>query len=306
MFTLFLLLVAVLAAEMDRPVIAWLALFAACLTRPQVLVFGLLLGVVLLVRVDWRRTLTSLSWAILITFVILLPFTLATSPSLPIDILLNNLHIQEASGNDVALTTVSQDAFSVWPLVTYLVHGASGLQRSFTPSSTPLVGSLTYQTAGQIITIIVLLSVVAFLVLRRNQVRSNGEYLPLVTFGAVAFLMFVPGLLATHFLLAMPFLLLCRRWMSNVAFFYVVATWSVTTLVPMYGDMGVLISSIDYPQLAQANNHVTRLFVYLYTSDRFITVATVANVCAMVWLAMIALRQSRGSISTAAARAAAS
>ena len=42
--------------------------------------------------------------------------------------------------------------------------------------------------------------------------------------------------------------------------------------------------------LAPERNPVTRFVVWLYASDRFITVAIVANLCAMVWLAASALR----------------
>jgi hypothetical protein len=102
--------------------------------------------------------------------------------------------------------------------------------------------------------------------------------------------MLLTGLLATHFLLALPFLLLCRRWMGGVAYFYVIAIWTITTLVPMYGDMGVVISATDYPLLASANNALTNFVVALYAWDRFITVAVVANICAVLWLAFLTVR----------------
>jgi hypothetical protein len=78
--------------------------------------------------------------------------------------------------------------------------------------------------------------------------------------------------------------------MGSTAYLYVAAIWTVTTLVPMFGDMGVVISQQDYPLLAPASNVVTRFFVYLYSWDRFITVAVVGNVCAVAWLAFLTLR----------------
>jgi hypothetical protein len=288
--SLFFVLAAVLMAEKRVPTLAWISLGLACLTRPQMLVFGVLLGIVFLRKFTWRQNLSALSWTILLIFLALSPLTLATSPSLPVDIMLNNFHVQEAGGNEVALTTVSQDAYSVWPLVTYAAHGASGLARAFTPSSATLVGSLTYQRLSQILTVAALLSVSGALVFRKRASLDSGGYLPLVALGITSFLMLLTGVVATHFLLALPFLLLCRRWMGGTAYFYVAAIWTVTTFVPMFGDMGVVISAQDYPLLAPASNFVTRFFVYLYSWDRFITVAVVANVCALVWLAFLTVR----------------
>jgi hypothetical protein len=289
-FSLFLVLLSVLLAEKRMALGAWLALTAACLTRPQMVVFGLLVGIVLLRKFSWRENLSALSWTGVLAFLALIPFTLATGPSLPADILLNNFHIQEAGGNAAALTTVSQDAYSVWPLVTYFVNGASGTARSFTPSSTMLVGTLTYQRLSQILTIAALLAVAVALLARRRAFSEPGAYLPLVALGIASFLMLLTGIVATHFLLALPFLLLCRRWMGGVAYYYVAVVWTITTFVPMYGDMGVAINSHAYPLLAPANNALTKLAVQFYSWDRFITVSIVANICVLLWLAWLIAR----------------
>ncbi len=134
---------------------------------------------------------------------------------------------------------------------------------------------------------------------RRRAAIDSGGYLPLVALGISSFLMLLTGVVATHFLLALPFLLLCRRWMGSTAYLYVAAIWTVTTLVPMFGDMGVVISQQDYPLLAPASNVVTRFFVYLYSWDRFITVAVVGNICAVVWLAFLTVRPAFHDISRA-------
>ena len=296
--SLFFVLLAVWFAERGVPVWAWMALGAACLTRPQMLAFGFLLGIVFLRKFSWRTNLFAVSWTAILTFLLLAPFTLATSPSIPVDVMVNDLRIQEAGGNDVLLTTVSQDAYSVWPLVTYVAHGTSGLERAFTPSSTPLVGPLTYQRLSQIITIAAMLLVGGVLLGRRRRRDDAGEYLPLVALGIVAFLMLATGLVATHFLLALPLLLLCRRWMGKTAYFFIVLTWTVTTFVPMFGDLGVAISRLDYPLLSPAHNPITLFFVKLYAWDRFITVGIVANICAMILLGFLALRSARAATPT--------
>jgi Gpi18-like mannosyltransferase len=291
--SLFLVLAAVLLAERHMPFWAWLALAAACLTRPQMLVFGLLLGIVFLRKFTWKENLSALSWTMVAAFLLLVPFTLATSPSLPIDIMLNNLHVQEGSGNAAALNTVSQTAYSIWPLVTYLVQGVSGSQRAFVHSSTVLVGSFSYQTVSQVLTLAAMLFVSAVLLFRRRAAIDSGGYVPLVALGIASFLMLLTGLVATHFLLALPFLVLARRYMGTVAYIYVVTIWTVTTFVPMFGGMGPLLTAQDYPVLSPAHSAVTRFFVGLYASDRFITVSVVANVCAVIWLGVLALRRTR-------------
>jgi hypothetical protein len=106
----------------------------------------------------------------------------------------------------------------------------------------------------------------------------------------MSFLMLSTGLVATHFILALPLVLLCRRWVGSMAYFYVVTVWTVTTLVPMFGDMGVALSSQPYSLLAPTTNSVTRLFVHLYSWDRFITLGVVANICAVIWLGFLSLR----------------
>lgn len=290
--SLFFVLAAIYAAESRLPFWAWLALAAACLTRPQMLVFGLLLGIVFLKKFSWQENLSAVSWTVIVTFVALTPVTLATSPSLPIDVLLHNLNVQEAGGNNPTLTTVSQGAYSIWPLITYFAHGTSGTLRAFTPSAEALVGSLTYQRAGQLLTLGGLLVVSTGLWLRKQATDTPGGYLPMVTLGIVSFLMFLTGIVSTHFLLALPLVIMCRQWMSREAYFFVVAAWSVTTLIPMFGDMGVALINHPGEFLSPVHNPVTKLVMDVYSWDRFITVGIVANICALILLASVALRRS--------------
>jgi hypothetical protein len=294
-FSLFFVLAAVLFAEKHHPFWAWLALAAACLTRPQMLVFGLLLGIVFLRKFTLRENALAVSWTVIVSFIAWLPLTLATSPSLPVDIILNNFHVQEGGGNQAVLTTVSQSAFSIWPLVTYMVQGASGVQRAFTESSTRLVGSLTYQQISQGLTLVAMLLVSAALAFRKRAAFDTGGYLPLVALGVTSFLMLLTGLVATHFLLALPFLLLCRRWMGTVAYLYVAAIWTISTLIPMLGEMAVSVPLQQYPLLAGQSSAITNFVIQMYNSDRFITTAIIANICAVIWLAYLIFRRDAPS-----------
>jgi hypothetical protein len=299
-FSLFFVLAAILLAEKRLPVWAWLALAAACLTRPQMFVFGLLLGIVLLRKFSWRENVLGLSWTVIVTFIALIPFTLATSPSLPVDITANIFHVHEGAANS-AVTTVSQDTYSVWPLIEYLVQGASGQHQAFNPANVTLVGPITYQSVSQVLTLAVMLLLAGFLFFRRRATDEPGAYIPYVAIGITAFLMLLFSVVASHFVLALPFLLLSRRWMGAVAYFYVAVIWTATTFVTMYGDMGQVIFAHDYPLLAPANNAITHFVVGLYTNDRFITVGIVANIAVVLWLAFLTLGPMRSAPARSAA-----
>jgi len=287
--SLFFILLAVLMIEKRSPVAAWLALAAGCLTRPQMLVFGFLLGIVLLRKFPWKMNVSALSWTVIVVFVVLVPFTLATSPSLPVDIMRYTFQAHEA-GSAGLLTAVSQDAYSVWPLAEYLTQGATGFHQAFNPNQGAIVGPLTFQRLSQFLTVLAVLLVGAYLWFRRRPTEEPGGYLPYVALGATAFLMLLFGLIATHFLLALPFLLLLRRWTGGVAYFYILVIWTVTTFVTMYGDMGLALTTQDYPLMAASKNAVTRFVVSLYTADRFILAGIVGNICAVIWLGYLTLR----------------
>ena len=289
--SLFFVLATVLFVEKGMSIWAWLALAAACLTRPQMLVFGLLLGVVLIRKFSWTQNLVAASWAVVVSFIVSAPLTLAISPSLPFDVLLNNFRVQEAGGNEAALTTVSQGGYSIWPLVTYFLNGASGVQRAIIPSSSEIAGPVTYQMLSQVLTLVAIALLVAILVRRKRSSFEQGGYLPIITLGIASFLMLLTGGVATHFLLALPFFLLCRRWMGSDAYFFVAVAWTITTLVTMFGDMGAVISAGNYPLLAPENNPITGFMVSMFTSDKFISVGVTANICAVAWLAFRTFRR---------------
>jgi hypothetical protein len=90
--------------------------------------------------------------------------------------------------------------------------------------------------------------------------------------------------------------------MGPIAYCFLAAVWSITTFVPMFGDMGIGLPSSAYPLLSPVNNPVTRFFVGLYAWDRFITVAIVASICVVVWLAVLAYRSARPAQTTARPR----
>jgi hypothetical protein len=217
--SLFFVLLAILLLEHDHPIGAWLALGVGSLTRPQMLVLGVLVAVVLLRRFSLWRNTYALSWTVIVIFLLAIPFTIAISPSLPLDLIANTVQVQALGGNEKALTTVSLDAYSFWPLVDFYVGGQSGLGRIFYPSDSPLIGSLTYHQAGVLAAFAVLIGAIGLLATRSRATLKAGGYLPVVAFGMSGFLMFATGLAATHFILALPFILLSRPWLSPAAYY---------------------------------------------------------------------------------------
>ena len=259
------------------------------------LVPAFLLGLVFLRRFSLKENLYAVSWTIVLFFLILAPFSLAISPSMPVDLFANLLFVQEAGGNERALTTVSLDAFNIWPLVTYFSEGVQGRARFYYPSAEPLIGLLSFQRISQILTLGVVLGMGALIMFRPKSGRESGDYLPFLTLGTLGFLMLKTGLAGTHFLMGLPLIILCRRWLHPANYYFLVAVWSVTTLVSMYGSLGFGISDVGdlAPALHHTKNMLTRLFMYLQSADWFITLGVSANVLVVLWLAMDALRSAR-------------
>jgi hypothetical protein len=291
-------LLAILLAEYDHPVGAWLALGIGTFTRPQMLVFGLIVGAVFLLRFSIRRNAYAVAWTVIVIFLLLVPFTIQTSPSLPLDLLSSVVRVQALGGNEQGLSSVSLDAYSLWPLVTFVAAGRTSLDRMFYPSNSTLLGQLSYQHAGMILTALVLAGAIALLVARRRSV-ADGGYVPIVAIGIGGFLMFMTGLAATHFILALPFILLSRRWLGPPAYLSIIAGWSATTLIAMYGILAVDLAKADYlqaPLFGQTGSlsHLSSWIAELYSSDRFITVGVVVNVAVLLTLLVAIARSLRG------------
>jgi hypothetical protein len=297
--SIFFVLLAILLAEYDHPIGAWLALGVGSMTRPQMLVFGLIVGVMFLRRFGLWRNAHAMAWSVIVIFLLLVPFTSQISPSLPVDQIVDTFRVQALGANEKALTTVSLDAYSFWPLVTLFQAGQSGLNRMFYPSDSPLIGGITYHQAGLALALIAALGAVCTLIARGRSFLLDGGYLPVVAFGMAGFLMFTTGLAATHFILALPFILLSRRWMSSTAYYSVVAGWTVTTLTAMYGILAVDLANADYlhaalfGQAAQLHS-LSQAVANLYTWDRFITVGVVMNMAALIALMVAAVRSHLG------------
>ncbi|MGH2405163.1 MAG: hypothetical protein ACRDGN_11960 [bacterium] len=293
--TLFPLLLAIWMAETRRPLGAWLALAAGALTRPQTLVPAFLLGVIFLRKFSPKENAEAMAWTIIVTFVLLGPLSLAISPSLWVDTLAYQLFVQEAGGNEAAMTVVSLDAYNIWALVTQFAGMATGLARFQFPSGSGLIGALTYLRASEILVMLVLLGTGLALLLRRGTAVKPGTYLPLLALGTAGFLVLKTGLAASHFVIALPFLLLCRDAVGRPGWYAMVGIWTVTTLVSMYGSVGFGIwdAAALAPALHDTRNAVTRFFMNLHSADWFITMAALGNAFVVGWLGVTSARRAR-------------
>ncbi len=298
--SIFFLLLAILLAEREQPVGAWVALGIASMTRPQMLVLGVLLAVWFLRRFPVSQNAYAISVTVVVLFLLMVPFTLATAPSLPVDILASTVQVQELGGNEKALTTVSLDAYSFWPLIDFFQAHASGLNRILFPSDTPIAGSVTYQQAGLLTAVLALLASIGMLLFRARRNLEDGGYIPIVLFGFGGFLMFATGLAATHFVLALPLILLSRPWFKPITYYAVVAGWSLTTLTAMYGILAITLANASWLHEAMfgASAPLNGLSVSvgnLYTWDRAITTGVVINVMCFIAFALAAVRGRRSA-----------
>lgn len=295
-WSLFFALVAVWATQGGYLPLAWFSLAITALTRPQLLVIVFLLTVMLLRRWPWRKNLQALSWAILGVFLLFAPFLIKLGPHFPIDYLKSQFLFQAGGGNEPELTTVSLDAYSLWPLVTAAANDAIGLARFSFRSGLPMILGLTYGQVGNAMTVLLVSSVAILLVGRGKRISSEDCQL-FLAFGIVGFLMLQPGIAGAHFVIALPFIVLCHRTIPRAIFAAIVGGWTLTTTVAIYGSFGFGVLNVPWlaPSLHSSSNDLTRFMMALHSSDWFITVGSLANLSVLLALGYFVAQGRRSS-----------
>ncbi|MFI5283094.1 MAG: hypothetical protein ACHQ0J_08190 [Candidatus Dormibacterales bacterium] len=297
--SLFFVLSSIWLAELDMPLGAWLMLLGAAYTRPQMFVLAFLLGAMYLRKFGALRNLRSLSWTVIVFFIFLAPFALTISPSLPFDWVARTLTYHFGNGQaDVPYLGTSPGYYSIWTLPLLLVNGQHGLDRMWSPSTQHLLGSLTYGQVGAALSVSFLLVVGATLLLVRRLSAQPGQYLPVVAFGMLGWLMFTPGLISRYFVYAVVGIILCRQVFSTTGYVYALAVLTTITLVTSFGHISqdFLGYSGSASVVSSTNNEISRLVVALFSADWFITFGTLANIALLVVLGMKsweAIRSSR-------------
>jgi hypothetical protein len=281
---------------------AWLALGAASLTRPQMLVPALLLAIYFLRSFPFRRNIQAISWSVIAMFLVLSPLLLNTSPSLPVDYITQSIHIQNSTAPGAAkYIYVSYDGYNIWPLVTNLVSGQIGKARIYFPASQSLIAGLSYTAVSNALTLAMIATLGLGLMFRRRLSARAGVLLPFLAAATLGFVVLRTGASPHHFILALGLVVLTiGSFRTRFAYLMVVAVISVTTFVSLFGSLGVaLLIAPDFgPALDPRTNAITKMFMTWYQSDVFITLATVANALALVVLVVLAFRPFKSVNST--------
>jgi hypothetical protein len=139
----------------------------------------------------------------------------------------------------------------------------------------------------------------ALVLVRQKSHIAQGAYIPVVALAITGFLMFMTGISSAHFILALPFIILSVRWVRPATYFAIVGVWSLTTLITMWGILGIDLARADYlgmPLFGTGNGlrSLTRSIASVYAWDRFITVGAIAN-CLVVLIVGAAVIRSHFS-----------
>lgn len=282
-FSVFFILISIWLAQKRSLGLAWASLLASALTRPQMLIPAALLGLIYIKSFSIKRTVLGVSLGIVIVFTMLSPLFAALSPSLPLSWYSQITLIQQAE-NPVAAKYmhVSNDGYTMWPLITRFIPGLEGQARIFVSSRTPLIGSLTFLDVSNIVFLAILGSLAVTILFQRNTGQLKGEHLGLVATGMLALTMIRTGASVHHFTLALPLILVSQKSLTKPAYYSILSVLSVTTFLTMWGSIPAALAPTSL--LNPATNPVTNFLSQLYVSDWFITLGSLANTAALLWL----------------------
>jgi len=291
--SIFFILASIWFAEKNSATLAWLSLFMASLTRPQLLIPSLILGIVYLCRFQLRANLSAISWSVISTYVLLSPFVFHLSPSLPIDYLLNIISTQNPSNPEIgAYFYVSLSSLNLWPLVTRFTEKVSGLHRFYVPSTNLVADSITYVELSNILVTLSISVIIFFMLILDKKINYKTDYPIFVVCGLLSLLLFRTGIANHHFILVLPLLFLCKKSLSSLKYYLAITILTITTFTSAYGDLGIGTSQVGYlmPSLWFQNNPLTSFFTKLIQTDWFITIGSAANLSVFFWLSKDAFK----------------
>lgn len=288
-------LLGLLALQRGRIWVAWVMCILTATTRPQMLIPAAILALLLLRQNGLKRSVHPLALAMCVVWVLAFPILTATAPSVFVDVFRNQVAVQQSGQNEAILTTVSLDAYSVWPLLTLFAEGEHEQGRVFFQSREQLVGPLTYQMVSSLL-VLTSLGLLALKVLRLPPRHSTSDAALLVAAGTVSFLILQTGLAATHFLIALPFLLLVSPYLRRRTAFFLYAAWTVLTVLPMAGSYQfALLSAGASAGVNESFGQLLRGAGETWSRDSTITLGCELALMTMVVLWVVVLRKSRPS-----------
>jgi hypothetical protein len=285
--SLFFVLGSIWLAEEQKALGAWLMLALGAFTRPQMFVFAFLLGLVYLHKFGANRNISALSWTVIVCFIAIGPFALAISPSLPVDYVVRTFAYHVGNGQaDLAYLGISPANYSIWTIPLLLLSGQHGLDRMWAPSTLPLAGSLTYGGLAAGVSIAFLLAVGAVLLLNKKICVQPGQYLPLVAFAMLGWLIVTPGLISRYMVYVVVAIILCRKAFSTFGYIYVVIVTTAITCMSIFGHLALdfLGYSGTANVLSPTNNGVSHFLFSVFSADWFISLAALSNVALLIVL----------------------
>lgn len=294
--SLFLILLSIWFAESGRPIPAFLTLALGAFSRPQMLVLAFVLGLVFIRRFGARDSIAGISWTLVVVFMVLAPIALSISPSFPVDYTLRTLSYHLANGQaDPNFLGLSPGYYSIWTIPLEFVNGAHGIARMWSSSTLYAFPSVTYAQLATDLSVGFVLLVGLVLLLPWISVKGPGQYLPVVAFGMLGWLMLTPGLISRYFVYAIALIILCRRSWSLLNYVLIVGMATVITFITAYGHLAhdALANGLTASLLHPDNNVISALVFNIFSDDRFITAGTIANVVLLVTVgaaALIAMR----------------
>jgi len=283
------LLLAIWLGEKGHPVLAWTAALLTSMTRDQMIAPTLLLALFFLRKFSFGTNICSLSWSIITTFLIVAPFSLAESPTLPLDVHVHAYLFHVLALNDRWSNPVSWGALSLWTLVARVAGGLSGLDRLSLPAMELHVGGLTYwQLANYAFTGLALACAVA-VVLRPSL------YLHLLAVITLGLFLVKTSFAAFHLIPAVALVIASRRTLGPSAYYLVVGILSATIFLSMYSMAAIWMTPHPFwaVGLFSPTNTATAFVQKLMNADWFVTSGSVLNLSALLVLAGEVLRRWR-------------
>jgi hypothetical protein len=285
---LFFLLASLLAAQRGAPRLAWPLLALAILGKQTMAVPVVLAGVYYLRIFRPRDIVDGLSIGAAVALAAVLPFiAVGYSPSIAVDPILGAFNVFGGSDAEQVFRVVSYDSFSVWPLVTKLHDGQTGIDRLNYPDYIASVGGLTYQQIGVLAFFGVLVATILWLLFSKRVTKEPGLIFVAMAFVMAAELILPTRSIARYLVFPIVFAIIgSSAQTTSKRLWFAVASLTATSLLGMYGSVGSGLETNPAlgPSLAPESSAVTRIALELFRSDLVITIGSVVNIAALLAL----------------------
>jgi len=297
----FFLLSAAVSLEFNRSTLAWILMGVSILTKQTALIPVLFIAIIALKRNGIRKTVLDASVGVTAAFLTVLPyFLLGYSPTLIVDpILRKSLEASTVKLSESAMSIVSRDAFSIWPLVTFF-EGQKGGNRFWYSDLVPISNlGVSYLNLGIILFGMCATALVLLIAFSKRTALQKDYFYAILAGSTLASLLLPTRVANRYFLFAILFLILARKWLGTPLNRFVLGIMSATTFASMYGTL--LYIAFAHPHLLPcfdpSLNFFNKLLLKTYENfpgilDVAITVGCLLN----VYVLLITLKPSFSSM----------